>query len=165
MRIADPLIDELTQEAQTTRRVLDRVPEEKLSWRPHATSWSLGQLALHTAQVPGAFARLLETLTVDAPPPLQAEAASRAEILEAHEGSIALAKASLDAWSDADMQAVWTFAPGGETKVAAPRSAIVRSLMLNHWYHHRGQLTVYLRALGIPVPSVYGPSADENPFA
>jgi uncharacterized damage-inducible protein DinB len=164
MGIARPYIDELTQEAETTRRVLERVPDDKLSWRPHATSWSLGQLALHTAQVPGAFAHLLQKLTFDGPVPSQAEAASRDEILAAFDDSISRAKASLSGSSDQDMQAVWSFQPGGQTKLAAPRAGIVRSLMFNHWYHHRGQLTVYLRQLGIPVPSVYGPSADENPF-
>src|SRR5687767_12394827 len=147
MRIADPFIDELTTEAETTRRVLERVPNDKLSWRPHPTSWSLGQLALHIAQVPGAFAQLLQSLTFDAPIPKQAEAGTRAEILAAMDESIRLATTSLRAWSDADMLAVWSFQPGGESKFAAPRVGIVRSLMLNHWYHHRGQLTVYLREL------------------
>lgn len=163
-RIAAPFIEELTSEAETTRRVLDRVPEDELSWRPHATAWSLGQLALHTARVPGAFAHLLQELSVDAGPPPQPEAGSRAEILAALDDSITRAKASLAAWSDADMLAIWRLQPGGETKFAASRAAIVRSLMLNHWYHHRGQLTVYLRQLGVPVPMVYGPSGDENPF-
>jgi uncharacterized damage-inducible protein DinB len=164
MRIADPFIEELTTEGETTKRVLERVPDDKLSWRPHPISWSLGQLALHIAQVPGAFGQLLQSLTFDAPIPKQVEATSRAEILTALDGSIQLATASLRAWNDADMLAVWSFQPGGEVKFTAPRVAIVRSLMLNHWYHHRGQLTVYLRELGVPVPAIYGPSADENPF-
>lgn len=164
MSIAKPFIDELMQEAATTRRVLERVPEDKLSWKPRATSWSLGQLALHTAQVPGAFAHLLQNLTFEGPPPTQAEAVSRAEILAALDASVGRASASLGAWSDEDMHAVWRLVRDGNTLFGAPRAGVVRSLMLNHWYHHRGQLTVYLRQLGVPVPSIYGPSGDENPF-
>ena len=164
MTLSAPLIEEITQEGAITRRVLERVPEDKLSWKPHDKSMSLGRLALHVAQVPGAIAFLLQQPSFEGPPPPQAEAQSRAEILSALDDSLTRAKASLHGWTDDDMRAAWQFTIGGKTVLAAPRAGVVRSLMLNHWYHHRGQLTVYLRLLGAAVPPVYGPSADENPF-
>src|SRR5688500_10312881 len=164
MSMAVPFIEELTQEGETTRRVLERVPEDKLSWKPHARSMSLGQLALHTAQTPGSIAYLLKDLTFEGSPPPQTEATSRAELLKAHEDALAQAQAALTGWGDAGLRASWKFTRGGKTLMGAPRAGVVRSLMLNHWYHHRGQLTVYLRLLGVPLPSGYGPSADENPF-
>jgi uncharacterized damage-inducible protein DinB len=163
--MAGPLIDELTREAATTRRVLERVPEDKLSWKPHAKSMSLGQLALHVAQTPGGVAQLLGQTECEPPQFRQPEATSRGELLAALDESIATAQSKLGAWSDSDLMAEWKLKRGGTTLMAVPRVGMVRSIMLNHWYHHRGQLLVYLRLLDVPVPSVYGPSADENPFA
>lgn len=145
MGISASFIEELKQEGEITRRVLERVPEDKLTWKPHDKSMSLGQLALHTAQVPGAFASLLKELTVEGTPPPQAEGRSRSEILAALDDSLTRATASLTAWTDDDMRATWQFTMGGKPLMSAPRAGIVRSLMLNHWYDHRGQLTVYLR--------------------
>ena len=100
------------------------------------------------------------------PPQFQRpEAASRGELLAALDESIATAQSKLGAWSDSDLMAQWTLKRGDKTLMSVPRVGMVRSIMLNHWYHHRGQLLVYLRLLDVPVPSVYGPSADENPFA
>jgi uncharacterized damage-inducible protein DinB len=165
MAMSDALIGELTQEAATTRRVLERVPEEKLSWAPHPKSMSLGQLALHIAVVPGAVAELVSELTREVPAfDERPEASSRAELLRALEDSIALAKAKLSAWSDDELRAEWKMVRGEDIVMAVPRIGIVRSVMLNHWYHHRGELLVYLRLLDVPVPWVYGPSADESPF-
>lgn len=164
MRIADPMIQELEQEAMTTRRVLERLPAGKLSWRPHKKSMSLGQLGLHVAQTPGSVAKLAAA-SIDTPPAFQqAEATSREEILAALDASVAEAKAALHGWSDAQMMETWSMTAGGETLMAVPRVGLLRAVMLNHWYHHRGQLLVYLRLLGESVPSVYGPTADENPF-
>ncbi len=165
MRIADPLMMELEQEAKATRRVLERLPADKLSWRPHAKSMSLGQLGLHVAQVPGAIARLAKASIQDAPRFQQAEAASTSEMLGALDASLAEAKAALGGWDDAQMMETWSMSSGGKTIMAVPRVGLIRTVMLNHWYHHRGQLLVYLRLLDVSVPSVYGPTADENPFA
>ena len=165
LTMSGPLIDELTREAATTRRVLERVPEDKLSWKPHAKSMSLGQLALHVAQTPGGVAELLSQTESEPPQFKQPEATSSGELLSALDQSIATARSKLGSWSDADLMAEWTLKRGGKTVMAVPRLGMVRSIMLNHWYHHRGQLLVYLRLLDVPVPSVYGPSADENPFA
>lgn len=162
--MAGPLIDELTREAETTRRVLERVPEDKLSWKPHAKSMSLGQLALHVAQTPGGVAEFISQPEREAPDFGRPEPASRQELLSALEESVATAKAKLSSWGDAGLMAEWKMKRGGDTLMALPRIGMVRSIMLNHWYHHRGQLVVYLRLLNVPVPSVYGPSADENPF-
>lgn len=164
MRIADSFLMELDNEAKTTRRVLERVPAAKLSWKPHAKSMSLGQLALHVASSPGAVAKLAAA-SIDTPPSFsQPEAASSAEILEAHDASVASAKAAVNGWDDSKMMETWSMTVNGQVMMSMPRVALLRAIMLNHWYHHRGQLTVYLRLLDVPVPSVYGPSADESPF-
>jgi uncharacterized damage-inducible protein DinB len=165
MTIIDGLLAELEQEAATTRRVLERIPQEHLSWRPHPKSMSLGQLALHVATVPGLVAEIA-AVDIAAPNSFnQPEAATAAELVPALAESVAKAKRALGAYDDAKMAATWRLQKGGREVLAMPRVAFVRAIMLNHWYHHRGQLLVYLRLLNLPVPSVYGPTADENPFA
>lgn len=166
MRIIDGLLAELEQEAETTRRVLERMPQEHLSWRPHPKSFSLGQLALHVATVPGNVAELAAVDTVsELPAFVQPEAATAAELVPALFESVAKAKRALGGLDDNRMNAIWRLQIGGRDLMAMPRVAFLRALMLNHWYHHRGQLLVYLRLLNQSVPSVYGPTADENPFA
>ena len=166
MKMIDGLLAELEQEAQTTRRVLERIPQAHLSWRPHPKSMSLGQLALHVATVPGNVAELAAKDTIQGPPNfVQAEAATAAELVPALDDSVARAKKALGGFDDAQMGAMWRLQNAGRDILAMPRAAVVRAIMLNHWYHHRGQLSVYLRQLNVPLPSIYGPSADENPFA
>lgn len=166
MSIAAGFVMELEQEAVSTRRVLERIPDNKLSWKPHAKSMSLGQLALHVTLIPDMMSQLL-IADLNGPPPSagQPEAATRAELLDSHSSCAKAGKARLEAWSDEDMMKTWTFSIGGRTLMSVPRAGAVRALMFNHLYHHRGQLQVYLRLIGEPVPSVYGPTADENPFA
>lgn len=166
MKMIDVLLAELEQEAQATRRVLERVPQAQLSWKPHPKSMSLGQLALHIATVPGNVAGLASQDIVPNPPQfVQAEAATAAELVPALDASVKQARTLLGGFDDAAMMKTWRLQSGGRDVMAMPRVAVVRAIMLNHWYQHRGQLMVYLRLLNIPVPSVYGPSADENPFA
>ena len=166
MAIRDALLQELEQEAQTTRRVLERVPEASLGWKPHAKSMTLGQLALHVATTPGGVAEIASKPSLDEPPTFEQPAArTAAELLPALDESIAKAKALVGAMDDAAMMETWTLKSDGRVLMAVPRAALLRTVMLNHWYHHRGQLSVYLRQLNVPVPSIYGPSADENPFA
>ena len=165
MSLTQPLIMELKQEAAATQRVLERVPEDKLDWRPHPTSWSLGQLALHVAGVPGGVSQLAMQSMEGAPAFVQESPADKDEILRTQEESIAAGRSALEGWSDEDMMEEWRLAVDGEVKMAMPRMGLVRAIMFNHLYHHRGQLLVYLRMLGEPVPAVYGVSADENPFA
>jgi uncharacterized damage-inducible protein DinB len=163
MSLSQPLIAELSQEAETTRRVLERVPEDRLSWKPHPKSMSLGQLALHIAALPGGLADLLSESEREVPTVPLPEAGSGGEILATLEESVGKAQAKLAEWTDEDLAADWRMTRDGETVLTLPRIGMVRAIMLNHWYHHRGQLLVYLRLLDVPVPVVYGPTADEGP--
>lgn len=165
MAIAEALLQELDHEAQTTKRLLERVPDAHLDWRPHAKSYSLGQLALHVAQIPGGVAELAMQSPAAPPAFVQERAQRSADLVPALQESIRQAKALLANASDATMMETWRLVAGGRELMAMPRAAFLRAIMLNHWYHHRGQLVVYLRQLNVPIPSVYGPSADENPFA
>jgi uncharacterized damage-inducible protein DinB len=166
MAAIDSMLRELEQEAQTTRRVLERVPDEHLAWRPHGKARTLGQLAMHIAIVPGAVAALGAS-----PSPAQApefgedpSPATAADLIPMLDQSIARAKEILGGMDDETLGETWRMMSGERELFAIPRSALLRSVMLNHWYHHRGQLTVYLRELNVAVPSIYGPSADESPF-
>ncbi len=166
MRLADPVIAELDQEADSTRRVLERVPEDRLSWRPHPKSMSVGQLALHIARTPAGIAHIASADSVEAPDFSNPELPrSKAEVLEAFEQSLSAAKEFLHNLSDERAEAPWTMMRGGKPVFTVPRIELIRTIMLRHVYHHRGELCVYLRLLDVPVPAVYGPSADENPFA
>ena len=166
MPLIDGLLQELEQESQTTRRVLERVPNDKLAWRPHQKARTLGELALHVATVPGGVAQLVASPSpVQAPQFADPSPKSSSELIPALDESIANAKKALGGMDDATLMATWRMMRGDRELLAVPRIAILRSVMLNHWYHHRGQLTVYLRELDVAIPSIYGPSADENPFA
>lgn len=165
MSLAEALLMEFDQEAQTTKRVLERVPDGKLAWKPHPKSFSLGQLALHIAAGPGQIVAAVAQDTAEAPDFSQPEAKSRQEVLETYSKSIASARASLKSMDDARLVSMWSLTRNGKPMMEMPRIAFLRSILMNHIYHHRGQLSVYLRMLDVPVPSIYGPSADENPFA
>ena len=165
MRIVDPILMEFDQETATTRKLLTRVPNDKLGWKPHPKSMSLGELALHIAQTPGVMAGFVSGPSVAMPGSFkQAAATSTQELIAALDASVAKVKEVLGPMDDATVMSTWTLTAGGKTIMSVPRLGVIRSLMLNHWYHHRGQLSVYLRELGVPLPSIYGPSADENPF-
>ena len=159
------LLQELEMEAQTTKRVLERVPADRLGWKPHDKSMSLGQLALHIASMPGAIAQMSQQSPMQLPKFNQPSAATAAELVPTLDQSVATAKKVLTSLDDAALAKVWRVVDGDREVMALPVGALLRSLMLNHWYHHRGQLSVYLRQVGAQVPSIYGPSADENPFA
>ena len=161
MGMTDSFLQELEMEAQTTRRVLDRVPADKLNWRPHPKSHSLGQLALHVASTIGQVSHMVTMDSMELPSFQQPEAASRQEILEALDASLATARETLARVDEAKLMTSLPILKNGATVMQIPRLGLIRNLMLNHHYHHRGQLTVYLRLLAVPVPSIYGPSADE----
>jgi len=165
MSMTEALLNELDREAQTTRRVLERVPNDRLGWKPHDKSMSLGQLALHVATIPGGIAQAVQQSPMPLPPFQQASATNAAELVPALDASVAKAKEILRTMDDAALARTWRVVDGDREVLALPVAAVLRSIMLNHWYHHRGQLSVYLRQVGVPVPSIYGPSADENPFA
>jgi uncharacterized damage-inducible protein DinB len=161
------MIRELEQEAISTRRLLSLVPEEKLNWAPHSKSMSLGQLALHIATVPGSVANMLvmdefDALKAKFDPP---QPESKEQILSTLETGLERAKQILGDWDQQKAMSLWRLSKGQDEVFTMPRSAVARNVLLNHWYHHRGQLTVYLRLLDVPLPVTYGRSADENPFA
>jgi uncharacterized damage-inducible protein DinB len=164
MRLVDPIIAELEQEAESTRRVLERIPEDRLSWRPHPKSMSLGQLALHIATLPGEVAQVAAMDTMETPQFERPEPKSKREVLEALGQSLASAMEFLRGLDDARASQTWTMTLVGKPIFSLPRIGLVRTIMLNHWYHHRGEMQVYLRLLGVQVPPVYGPTADEDPF-
>jgi uncharacterized damage-inducible protein DinB len=162
----EPTLDEIREEAAITRRVLDRVPADKLTWKPHPKSMSLGQLAFHVANIPGGITRILQldefdTANANFNPP---EPKNLEEIKTAHDQSLRAAEDFVGGMSEQTASASWRLMSKGKLISTRPRIAVLRSIMLNHWYHHRGQLSVYLRLLEIPVPMIYGRSADENPF-
>ena len=165
MPMIDAMLAELEQESHATRRLLERVPQDRMSWRPHPKSFSLGQIALHVASLPGGISSMANEDTFQLPVFEQREAATRAELLETLEQSLATARELLGRMDDERLASPWTLYDTGEVLMQIPRAALLRNLMLNHWYHHRGQLTVYLRLLEVPLPSTYGPTADVNPFA
>jgi len=162
MMTVSEIVQELEQESQATRRVLERVPEDKLRWTPHPKSMTLGQLAMHVANIPGTIAGISRT-PFDAKTPIpRPEATTTAEILACLDESLDRARAILGAMDDAELAMPWRMMNGNQELWSIPRGAFLRSVMLNHWYHHRGQLTVYLRQTGASLPTVYGDSADEK---
>ncbi len=158
---------ELDAEFPITRRVLERVPTDKLAWQPHARSMSLGQLAQHVALIPGNMARLSQQDGVDMSTRKMeyASGESTAAIVATFDASVATAKARLRDLDDSGATATWRMMFGEREVFAIPRIAMLRTMLLHHMIHHRGELVVYLRLLDVPVPVVYGRSADENPFA
>jgi uncharacterized damage-inducible protein DinB len=165
--IASALLAELEKETPATRRVLERIPEDRLAWKPHHKSMSLAQLAQHVAGIPGSIARLseLEAFDVSARNLEPPAAESRAAVLATLEDSLATAADVLSRLDETTAAAAWTLRFGDREIFTVPRGEMLRTMLFNHWYHHRGELVVYLRLLDVPVPVVYGRSADENPFA
>src|SRR4051812_30299644 len=165
MSMCQALLQEFDNEAKTTRRVLERVPSDKLTWKPHPKSMSLGELALHVAASPGVIIGWASESETSFSGEAGPKPASTDEILAAHDQSVKKVKETLPAIGDHGLTAMWTAKAGGQTLMTMPKAALVRAIVMNHLVHHRGQLSVYLRLLDVPVPSIYGPSADENPFA
>ncbi len=165
MSMIQAMLQELEQEAATTGRVLDRVPNDKLAWKPHAKSMSLGQLAMHIATMPGAIASMSQMPEMPLPKFSQAAVENAAQLKPLLEESMATARKVLGGMDDAALARIFRVMDGTREVMAVPVGGMLRTIMLNHWYHHRGQLSVYLRELDVPLPSIYGPSADENPFA
>jgi uncharacterized damage-inducible protein DinB len=162
MSISAALVPEFDAEMATTRRTLERVPDDKLGWKPHEKSMSLGRLASHIAEMPswGVVGLNMDVLDMANYKPW--EGASRAEILAVFDKNVAEARAAMAAASDEKYMQNWSLSMGGKTLMTMPKIAVVRSFMLNHVIHHRGQFSVYLRMNDIAVPSIYGPSADEG---
>lgn len=163
MSICEPLAAEFEQEAKTTRRLLERVPEASLGWKPHEKSMSLGQLAGHVAQLPALTVVALTQDEFDFATagwkPFSPQ--STAELVEQFDANVKAAAETLKSTADERMGEKWKLRSGDHVLFEMPRALVVRFVGLNHVIHHRGQLSVYLRLLDVPLPSIYGPSADE----
>ena len=168
MSIAESLLAEFEVQVPITRRFLERVPEDKLTWKPHAKSMTAGQLAYHLAFVPGGVVRLVQNNPAPAPEFATTERfpqpTCRKEILEKLEESIVTVRSQLPKFDDAAMNETWRLMAGDRAAVVQPRAEFLRDVMLSHWYQHRGQFSVYLRILDVAVPASWGPSADEPPL-
>jgi uncharacterized damage-inducible protein DinB len=167
MKISETFLPEFDLEMANTRRTLERVPDDKFDWKPHEKSTPMGGLATHLSNIPTWASHAINRDALDiAPPgepPLRAEALhTRAEILETFDRNVAAAREALAGASDEHLLGTWTLLHGGRTVFTLPRAAVLRSFVLSHTIHHRAQLGVYLRLNDIPVPSIYGPSADEG---
>jgi uncharacterized damage-inducible protein DinB len=165
MSISQGLLPEFDQEMAGTRKSLERVPEGKTEWQPHPKSMTLGRLAGHLAELP---TWVVETMKRDE---LSLDgqytpfiSSSPKELLAMFDAKVAEARALIASASDADFMKPWTLKVRGQTAFTMPKVAVLRGMVMNHIIHHRGQLTVYLRLNDVPVPSLYGPSADERPF-
>jgi uncharacterized damage-inducible protein DinB len=163
--IVDALLPEFDHEMTTTRKLLERVPDDKFEWQPHPKSMSLGRLSTHLATIPWWGEVTLNQTEIDVGGNAQGtQAASRKELLETFDKNVAKAREILVSKSDAEMMVAWSLKRGGQTIFSMPRVAVWRSFVVNHIIHHRGQLSVFLRLNDVPVPSIYGPSADEGTF-
>jgi uncharacterized damage-inducible protein DinB len=163
MALVDHLLPEFDHEMATTRTLLERVPEDRLSWKPHSKSFSLGQLAQHVANIPFWGQITLEQSELDlAVNPPMAALDSRAAILKLFEDRVAGTRKALLGKTDAELMAPWSLKQGDHTVFTMPKATVWRSFVMNHIVHHRGQLSVYLRQQDVPLPSFYGPSADEQ---
>jgi uncharacterized damage-inducible protein DinB len=166
MGLSEGLLTELDAEMVSTRKTLERIPEDKLTWKPHEKSMGLGRLAGHLAELPGLGSRVMQADSLDVAnrpagyKPLVAE--SQKHVLEIFDKNVAQMRAAIASASDADWAKTWTLSAGEKKIFSGARIGAVRRMMLNHMIHHRAQLGVYLRLNGVPVPSVYGPSADEG---
>lgn len=163
MPIVEGLLPEFDHEMATTRRVLERVPEAKLSWKPHDKSMSFAELATHLSQIPfwctaTLRAASLDLATLDRPAPV----ASRAALLQGYDERVTQARAMLAQATDSELLSPWTLKQNEEVFFTMPKISVLRSFVMNHSIHHRAQLSVYLRLNDIPVPPIYGPTADEQ---
>lgn len=164
MPIAQQLLAEFEIQTPLTRKFLERLPEDKLMWKPHEKSMTAGQLAFHLASVPGGIVNFVKANPVQAPGKFEfPQPASHAEILKAFDESVVTVRSELPKFDDRAMNETWRLMAGDRELMAVPRAGFIRDIMLNHWYQHRGQFSVYLRILNVPVPATWGPSADETP--
>lgn len=167
MKLSHTLLPELDHEMATTRKLLERVPDDRLGWKPHDKSMSLGRLATHVAELPALAARVLTQDSHDINPPggpgYQPKVAeSHAEMVELFDANVRNVRELIESAEDDAMRQPWSLQAGGQAIFTLPRTAVLRTLFFNHLIHHRGQLSVYLRLNDVPVPAIYGPSADEG---
>lgn len=166
MPLIDALLPEFDREMGQTRKLLDRVPDGQFEWRPHPTSMTLGRLAEHLAEFPlwATMTMTQSELDMLTPRPADYKApAMRAAVLAMFDANLKSGRPHLVNKTDAEFDAPWTLKAGGKAVFTMPKASVMRAFVLNHMVHHRGQMTVYLRMLGVPIPSIYGPSGDERP--
>lgn len=162
--VAQSLLKEFEAQAPITRRFLERLPEDKLTWKPHEKSMTAGQLAYHLASVPAGIVQLVKNNPVPAPESFQfPQPASRDEVLKLFDDGVVTVRRELPEFTDDAMNETWRLVNDKWEIFAQPRGEFLRDVMLSHWYQHRGQFSVYLRLLNVPVPASFGPSADEPP--
>jgi len=160
--IAQELLAEFEAQAPVTRKFLERLPEDQLTWKPHGKSLTAGQLAYHLAFVPGGVIRGAQQSQISPPDFQFPQPDCMAHVLKTFDESIATVREVMPSFDDRAMNDIWRVVLGDQELLAMPRQAFLRNIMLNHWYQHRGQFSVYLRILNIAVPSSWGPSADEQ---
>lgn len=164
MTISETLLPEFDREMSGARKTLERIPEDKLTWKPHEKSTTLGRLAGHVAELPG-FAKITietDSLNLSARQHTPLIPTSRAQVLEAFDQKVSEARAAIAGASDEHLMKPWSLEYQGKTLFTLPRAAVLRTMMLSHLIHHRAQLGVYLRLNNVAVPALYGPSADES---
>lgn len=169
MSIALSLLPEFDHEMANTRKILERLPDEQWNWKPHDKSWPLGGLATHVANLPTWTLATIQQDSFDYAPvdgsqPTIPQAESRAQVLENFDANITAARDAIEQASDECLLGSWTALAGGVAVFTMPRIAVLRSFVMNHMIHHRAQLGMYLRLSDIPVPALYGPTADESPM-
>jgi uncharacterized damage-inducible protein DinB len=169
MKLNQALLAEFDHEMVSTRKTLERVPDGKFGWKPHEKSTAMGYLAIHIATLPTWAVDTIQRESFDLAPeggqPYKLpEPASTKEILDLFDKSVAAARAAIGEASDEDLSKPWSLLKTGQVLFTMPRAAVLRSFVMNHGIHHRAQLGVYLRLNDIPVPAIYGPSADEETF-
>ena len=164
MALKDVLLPEYDQEMKITRKLLERVPEAELAWKPHSKSMTMGRLAGHLVELPSFAGAILDNNSYDIASggPSRPELKTRQELLAAFDAGVAATRANIASRTDADLLSAWSLKKGGETMFTLPKAAVLRTFLFNHVIHHRGQLSVYLRLKEVPVPAIYGPSADEK---
>ena len=162
MNLTDGILTELSAEAATTRRLLECVPAQHLTWKPHAKSMSMGRLATHIAEVPGWVSTILDTdgFDVGASKYTPQIAGNVAELLAMFDKNVPMAEAAIRRQTPDRLSGIWRITKQGQVILEMPRIGVIRTLLLNHLIHHRGQLSVYLRLKDVPLPSIYGPTAD-----
>ena len=166
MPLVDALLPEFDHEMTTTRKILERVPEDRFDWKPHTKSFALGALATHLANLPTWGTETLTKSEIDLPAvqPPPGALPSKTELIATFDRNVAAARAAMTGKTDGELLAIWSLKRGGKTLFSMPKTAVMRSFVLSHMIHHRAQLGVYLRLLDVPVPATYGPTADEPSF-
>lgn len=163
MSLSEPVLREWDEEMKITRRVIERVPSEKGDWKPHAKSFSMAHLTQLTATMPGWITRIMKGQDIDLGHSDPYKTQTTASLLEQFDKHVKESRAAIAAATDEDFAKPWSLKMGDRVLLTLPRGVILRQT-INHLVHHRGQMTVYLRLLDVPVPSVYGPTADERMF-